>query len=133
MSRETPIERLGRGLGAAGGRPGAAGEAAPPRGRRRGGGPPPPRGVPGGGGRRGRRRWRGHTLAVAILAVGASAGAASWAATSLLSSGSPVPFQRGVPIAGRAQGAPIPGTVKLLTDGVSDPGGGPAWGLRYWE
>jgi hypothetical protein len=116
MSRETPIERLGRELEAAAVRQVAAGQVAPRRGRRRW-----------------RGRWRGRTLAAAILALVASAGAASWAATSLLSSGSPVPFQRGVPIAGRAQGAPIPGTVKILTDDVSDPGGGPAWGLRYWE
>jgi hypothetical protein len=110
MSLETPFERLGRELEAAAARQLGA-----------------PAGV------HGRRRWRGRTLAVAVLAVGAGAGAASWAATSLLSSGPPVPFERGAPIAGRAQGAPMPGTVKLLTDDVADPGGGPPWGLRYWE
>jgi hypothetical protein len=110
MSHETPIERLGRELEAAAVRQVAAAEAIPRR-----------------------RRWRASTLGAAVLAVGAGAGAASWAATSLLSSGSPVPFERGAPIAGRAQGAPIPGTVKLLTEDVADPGGGPPWGLRYWE
>jgi hypothetical protein len=110
MSREAPFERLGRELEAAAARQVAAAEAMPRR-----------------------RRWRGRTVAVTVLAVGAGAGAAAWAATSLLSSGSPVPFERGAPIAGRAQGAPIPGTVKLLTDDVADPGGGPPWGLRYWE
>jgi hypothetical protein len=107
---EAPFERLGRGLEAAAARQ-LAPAAAVPR----------------------RLRWRGRTLAIAILALAAGAGAASWAATTLLSSGSPVPFARGAPIAGRAQGAPIPGTVKLLADDVPDPGGGPPWGLRYWE
>jgi hypothetical protein len=112
MKRETPIERLGRELHAAAVRQIAVAPAAP---------------------QRQRRRWHGRTLAVTILAALTGAGAASWAATSLLSSGSPVPFQRGAPIAGQAQGAPIPGTVKLLTDDVADPDGGPPWGLRYWE
>jgi hypothetical protein len=110
MSRETPFERLARELEAAAARQVAEAEAVPRR-----------------------RRRRGRTLAVAVVAVGGGAGAASWAASSLLSAGSPVPFERGAPIAGRAQGAPIPGTVKLLTDDVADPGGGPPWGLRYWE
>jgi hypothetical protein len=116
MARETPIERLGRELHEAAVRQIAAAPAAPPTTPRR---------------RRG--RWHGRTLAVAILATLTGAGAASWAATSLLSSGSPVPFQRGAPIAGQAQGSPIPGTVKLLTHDVADPDGGPPWGLRYWE
>jgi hypothetical protein len=110
MSRATPFERLGRELEAAAARQVAAAAAVP-----------------------GRRRWRGRTLALAAVAVAAGAGAASWAATSLLPSGSPVPFQRGAPIAGRAQGAPVAGTVKLLAGDVPDPGGGPPWGLRYWE
>ncbi len=110
MSHETPLERLGRELEAAAARQVTSMEAAPRR-----------------------RRWRGRTLAVAILVVGAGAGGASWAATSLLSSGSAVAFERGAPIAGRAQGAPIPGTVRLLADDIADPGGGPAWGLRYWK
>jgi hypothetical protein len=114
MSRETPIERLGRELQAAAVRQVAAEPAAARR-------------------RRWRGRGRGRTIAATILAAVTLTGAASWAATSLLSSGSPVPFQRGAPIAGQAQGAPIPGTVKLLTDGVADPDGGPPWGLRYWE
>jgi hypothetical protein len=67
------------------------------------------------------------------MLAAAVAGAGAWAAGSLLSPGSPVPFARGAPIAGRAQGAPIAGTVKLLADAVPDPGGGPPWGLRYWE
>jgi hypothetical protein len=79
------------------------------------------------------RRWRTRTLVLAVLAVCAGAGAAAWAATTLQSTGSPVPYARGKPIAGRAQGAPIPDTVKLLAADVPDPGGGPPWGLRYWE
>jgi hypothetical protein len=112
MSRETPIERLGRELQAAAVRQVAAEPAvSAPR----------------------HPRWRGRTLAATVLAAITVTGAASWAATSLLSSGSPVPFQRGAPIAGQAHGAPIAGTVKLLTDDVADPDGGPPWGLRYWE
>jgi hypothetical protein len=108
MALEAPFERLGRELETAAAR--QATTAAPRR-----------------------RRWRGRTVALAVLVVGAGAGAASWAASTLLSPGSPVPFARGAPIAGRAQGAPIPGTVKLLAADVPDPGGGPPWGLRYWE
>ena len=110
MALEAPFERLGRELEAAAVRQAAPAAAVPRRGRR-----------------------RGRTLALAIVVVGAGAGAASWAAAGLLSSGSPVPFARGAPIAGRAQGAPIPGTVKLLTGDVADPGCGPPLGLRYWE
>jgi hypothetical protein len=115
MARETPIERLGRELHAAAERQVTPEPAVPA--------------VP----QRQLWRGRGRALAVAVLATVTVTGAASWAATSLLSSGSPVPFQRGAPIAGQAQGAPIPGTVKLLTDDVADPDGGPPWGLRYWE
>lgn len=110
MSHETPFERLGRELEAAAARQVAVIKAAPQR-----------------------RRWRGRTVAGAIVAVCVGVGGVSWAATSLLSSGSPVPFERGAPIAGRAQGVPVAGTVRLLVDGVADPGGGAAWGLRYWE
>jgi hypothetical protein len=110
MALEAPFERLGSELEAA-----AARQAAPAAAVLR------------------RRRWRTRTLVLAAAAVVACAGAASWAATALLSTGSPVPYARGAPIAGRAQGAPIPGTVKLLTDDVADPAGGPPWGLRYWE
>jgi hypothetical protein len=113
MPRETPIERLGGELHAAATRQVAAASAVPVAPER--------------------RRWRGRTLAVTALAAVTVTGAASWAATSLLSSGSPVPFLRGAPIAGQAQGAPIAGTVKVLADNVADPDGGPPWGLRYWE
>lgn len=80
-----------------------------------------------------RRRWSTRMLVAGVLALGASGGAAAWAASALLSDGAPVAFQRGAPVAGRAQGAPVAGTVKLLVDDVADPAGGPAWGLRYWE
>src|SRR5439155_26201596 len=56
-----------------------------------------------------RRRRQRRSLVVAMLAIVALAAAASWAAISLLSSGAPVPFERGAPVAGRAQGAPIAG------------------------
>jgi hypothetical protein len=110
MSHVNPFERLGSELEAAATRQATTATPAP------------------------RRRARPRrTLALALLAAVAIVGAAAWAASSLLSSGSPVPFYRGAPIAGRAEGAPIPSTVKLLTDDVADPSGGPAWGLRYWE
>lgn len=80
-----------------------------------------------------RRRRRGRVIAVGAVALGVSGSAAAWAANALLSSGTPIAFQRGAPIAGRADGAPIPATVKLLVGDVADPGGGPRWGLRYWE
>lgn len=80
-----------------------------------------------------RRRRRGRVVAASVLALGVSGSAAAWAANALLSSGTPIAFQRGAPIAGRADGAPIPATVKLLVDDVADPGGGPPWGLRSWE
>jgi hypothetical protein len=102
-SRETPFERLGRQLEAAGERQVAR-----------------------------KRRWRwplGLFGAVVVFGVGAGA----WAATSLLSRGAPVPYTFGAPVAGVANGAPLPGTVKLLADDIPDPGGGPPWGLRYWE
>lgn len=77
--------------------------------------------------------WRRRSLALTGALVGLTAAAAGWAATSLLKSGSPVPYSYGPPVAGHKQGAPIPGTVKLLISDVPDPGGGPPWGLRYWE
>ena len=107
MSSQTPFARLERELEAA-----AARQISPARRR---------------------RWWRRHTVALFGIVLGVGAGAAAWAATSLLSSGAPVPFVRGAPIAGRAQGAPIPGTVKLLVGDVADPAGGAPWGLRYWE
>jgi hypothetical protein len=114
MTRETPLDRLGRELETAAARQAASVQrAATPV--------------------RPRRWWQGRTLAVAVFAAVVGAGAAAWAATSLLSTGSPVPYAHGAPIAGRALGAPIPGTVRLLADDVPDPAGGPAWGLRYWE
>jgi hypothetical protein len=119
MVREAPFERLGRELEAAAERQAAA--TRQPAERRSGAGGPR------------RAHWRRRTLALAIAAACAAAAAASWAASTLLSTGSPVPYQRGAPIAGVAQGAPIPGTVKLLADNVPDPAGAPPWGLRYWE
>lgn len=80
-----------------------------------------------------RRTRRGRPILTAVLVLGVSGGAAAWAATALLSNGAPVAYQRGAPIAGRAQGAPVPGTVKLLVDDVADPAGGPPWGLRSWK
>jgi hypothetical protein len=77
-----------------------------------------------------RRRWPLGVFGVTV-AFGVAAGA--WAATALLSPGKPVPFGFGRPVAGEAQGAPLPGTVKFLTTTVADPAGGPPWGMRYWE
>jgi hypothetical protein len=108
MTRETPMERLGRELEAAAQRQSVA---APAR----------------------RRRWHGRTLGLFVAVVGLGAGAGAWAATQLLKTGSPVPFVFGAPVAGVADGAALPGTVRLLAADVPDPAGGPPWGMRYWE
>jgi len=110
MGRPTPFERLGDELEAAAQRQARA--ASPPRGGR-------PRRV--------------RTLAALVAALVLGAVAAAWAASSLLSSGDPVPYERGAPVWGRAQGAPVPGSVRMLTDDVADPDGGPPWGMRYWQ
>jgi hypothetical protein len=81
----------------------------------------------------GRPRVRGRRALVVVLALLSICAAAAWAASALLQTGKPISFARGAPIAGRALGAPIPGTVKLLTTTVADPDGGAPWGLRYWE
>jgi hypothetical protein len=80
-----------------------------------------------------RRRVRARTLVVVVGLVVLGLAAAGWAASSLLSSGDPVPFVRGAPVPGVAEGAPVAGSVKLLTGGVTDPDGGPPWGLRTWQ
>lgn len=80
-----------------------------------------------------RVRRRAGRLLLLVAALLLAAAAVAWAAASLLTSGAPVPYQRGAPVPGRAEGAPIPGTVKLLADAVPDPDGGARWGLRYWE
>jgi hypothetical protein len=80
-----------------------------------------------------KRRRRVRPLALTAIVVSLGAAAAGWAATSLLKSGSPVPYHYGPPVAGRSEGAPIPGTMKLLISHVADPAGGAPWGLRYWE
>jgi hypothetical protein len=108
MAHDTPLERLGRQLEEAAERQVAS--------------------VP-----RRRRRWRGRSLGLLGVAVTFGVGAAAWATTELLSTGAPVPFVFGAPVAGTAEGAPLPGSVKLLADDVPDPGGGPPWALRYWE
>jgi hypothetical protein len=113
MAHETPMERLGRELEAAAERQMIAIAAAPRR--------------------RGRPRWRGRSLGLFVAAVGFGVGAGAWAATQFLATGSPVPFVYGAPVAGVAEGAPLPGTVRLLADNVPDPAGGPPWGMRYWE
>jgi hypothetical protein len=109
MAAETPFERLGRELEAAAQRQASVLE------------------------RRPRARHRRRSLALLVAAVVLGAGAVAWAATALLSSGSPVPFERGAPVPGRAEGAPVPGTVTLLATNIADPDGGVPWGLRYWE
>ena len=109
MPNETPFDRLGLELEGAAERQAAALRVGP------------------------RRRWRGRSLGLFGVAAVFGVGAAAWAASSLLSPGSPVPYAFGAPVAGQAEGAPIPGTVKLLVGNVPDPAGGPAWGLRYWE
>jgi hypothetical protein len=78
-------------------------------------------------------RRRGWTLGLFSVVAAFGVGAGAWAATSLLSPGEPVPYAFGPPVAGVAEGAPLPGTVKLLTTTVADPAGGLPWGMRYWE
>lgn len=111
MTVQPPFERLGRELEAAAERQRDARAARRARPLRR-------------------RRSAALALATALLA---GVAAAAWAATALLSTGSPVPFWRGAPVPGRAEGAPVPGTVRMLVDDLPDPGGGPPWGLRYWR
>jgi hypothetical protein len=110
MAYQTPLDRLGHELEAAAERQAAA--AVAPRRTRR-------------------RRGRSLGLFGVLAAFGVAAGA--WAAIASLSPGSPVPYAFGPPVAGQAQGAPLAGTVKLLTAAVPDPAGGPPWGMRYWE
>jgi hypothetical protein len=109
MAAETPFERLGHELEAAAQRQAGARAA------------------------HGRVRGRRRTVALLVAVVVFGAAAMAWAASSLLSSGAPVPFQRGAPVPGSQEGAPIPGTVTLLATDIADPAGGPPWGVRYWE
>lgn len=78
-----------------------------------------------------RKRRRGTTLLVALLALSGT-GAAAWAASALLESGDPVGFERNAPVPGRGDGAPLPGSVRVPVS-VDDPQGGPRWALRTWE
>jgi len=76
------------------------------------------------------RPRRRRTLGLGVVVASLVAAGAAWAATSLTSTGSPVPYRHGTPQPGRDLGTPVPGTVRLLTTTVPDPAGGPAWGLR---
>ena len=112
---DTPFDRLGRELEAAAVRqvaaaPDAAGsptESAPER---------PPR-----------RRRRSLGLFGAVIAVPVLA-ATAWAASALISTGSPVAYRDGAPVSGVGVAAPVAGSVKLLTTSVPDPDGGLAVG-----
>jgi len=70
-----------------------------------------------------------RTLAVAVIAS-LTLGGIAVAATQLIKTGDPVP-RRSEP-AGMF-GAIAPGTTKLLSVRVADPGGGPPWGLRVYR
>ncbi|QEC48350.1 hypothetical protein FSW04_12745 [Baekduia soli] len=82
--------------------------------------------------RRGRIPRSRRALALVAALTSLLVGGGAWAATSLLSVGSPVPapYRFGAPAPGRGLGLPVPGTVHLLTTTVADPAGGLPWGLR---
>lgn len=79
-----------------------------------------------------RRPRRSLGLFGAIVAVPVLA-ATAWAASALISTGSPVAYRDGVPVSGVGVGTAIPSTVKLLTTTVPDPDGGLPWGLRSFR
>ncbi len=73
------------------------------------------------------RRWRPLALVVLLVLGGATA---ALAAAGVFRTGTPVGAN--VPANPRVQdGLAIGSSVRLLPLSVSDPGGGPAWGLRY--
>ena len=110
MPLEAPFGQLGRELDAAAARQTAAAWGTTPAPAVAG--PHRRDGGPGRRCRRGRSRLGCDLIVVVGLAVAVRAG-------------------HRAPAARRAP--PIAGTVKLLSDHVADPDGGPPWGLRYWE
>ena len=74
-----------------------------------------------------RRRRRSLGLFGAVIAVPVLA-ATAWAASALISTGSPVAYRDGAPVSGVGVGAPVAGSVKLLTTSVPDPDGRPGRG-----
>lgn len=75
-----------------------------------------------------RRYWRGRPLAVmAVLCLASATGAL--AAAGVFQAGSPVGANV-PPTPNTYTGVAVPGSVQVLRLGVSDPAGGPAWGLR---
>jgi hypothetical protein len=79
-----------------------------------------------------RRSRRSLGVLSALVAVPALA-ATAWAASALISSGAPVAYDRGAPVSGAGVGAPVAGSVRMLTTSVADPDGGLPWGLRTFR
>ncbi len=79
-----------------------------------------------------RRRRRSFGLLAAIVAL-PSLAATAWAASALISQGSPVAYQRGAPVSGTGVGTPVPASVRMLTASIEDPDGDLPWGLRSFR
>jgi hypothetical protein len=74
--------------------------------------------------------WRSPLLAAALVVV--AFGAAALAAQQLLLSGAPVTLPRGTPLQPRSGlGVPLPHSSSAILMQVSDPAGGPNWGVRF--
>jgi ferric-dicitrate binding protein FerR (iron transport regulator) len=56
------------------------------------------------------RPRRRRTLGLGVVVASLVAAGAAWAATSLTSTGSPVPYRHGTPQPGRDLGTPVPGS-----------------------
>jgi hypothetical protein len=78
-----------------------------------------------------RRVWqRSPPLAAALVIL--TFCAAALAGQRLFLSGAPVPLPRGVSLQPRSGlGVPLPGSSPTITLQVSDPAGGPPWGVRF--
>lgn len=83
---------------------------------------------------RARRGRHGRRLFLGAVAAALTVGAGAWAASSLLSSGDPVPYRYGTPPSADVHyGTAVPGSIAMLTDEVPDPDGGLPWGLRTFK
>lgn len=76
------------------------------------------------------RSWRPLGLFAALVLAGCSA---AWAA-GVFRSGTPITTQPGyAPVANVGWGAPVPGSYRVLALRVSDPSGGPPWGVGFFR
>ncbi|HWH10375.1 MAG TPA: hypothetical protein VG165_04555 [Solirubrobacteraceae bacterium] len=77
------------------------------------------------------RTWRPVTVGLLLSLLVLTS--AAWGLARLISSGSPVAYRFGRPVAGDGLGVPLPATVELLPLRVQDPAGGPPWGIRVFH